>query len=188
MAKKKHEVRRFPVISRAAEHLVQGYLMRRDILTYQAPPNNEGYDLACVNSDPSKAKQFVRVQVKSRYASDAEHWVPIAEKTLDCFDFLVVVFLNVGNFAKNGLKKGANIPRVPEFYTFPCSFVKEHHRKSLVRRPRAKGGQFEWLDLKGEEVEQYRGIASFNQIANALGVDDPCSTQQLSAAQAIRRK
>jgi hypothetical protein len=40
---------RFPVISRGAEHLVMGYLMRRNILTYTAPPNNEGYDLICIH-------------------------------------------------------------------------------------------------------------------------------------------
>jgi hypothetical protein len=37
---------RFPVISQSAEYLVMGYLMRRNILTYKAPPNNEGYDLS----------------------------------------------------------------------------------------------------------------------------------------------
>jgi Mg2+/Co2+ transporter CorC len=39
---------RFPVISQGAEYLVMGYLMRRNILTYKAPPNNEGYDLICI--------------------------------------------------------------------------------------------------------------------------------------------
>ena len=43
---------RFPVVSLGAEHLVMGYLMRRNILAYKAPPNNEGYDLICIHPDP----------------------------------------------------------------------------------------------------------------------------------------
>ncbi len=43
---------RLPVVSAGAEHLVMGYLMRRNILTYKAPPNNEGYDLICIHPDP----------------------------------------------------------------------------------------------------------------------------------------
>jgi hypothetical protein len=61
---------RFPVISHGAEFLVQGYLMRRNILAYKAPPNNEGYDLICIRPDPRKTKKQVRVQVKSRYQTD----------------------------------------------------------------------------------------------------------------------
>jgi hypothetical protein len=40
---------RFPVISLGAEYLVMGHLMRRNILVYKAPPNNEGYDLICIH-------------------------------------------------------------------------------------------------------------------------------------------
>lgn len=43
---------RLPVVTLAAEHLTIGYLMRRNILAYKAPPNHEGYDLICVNPDP----------------------------------------------------------------------------------------------------------------------------------------
>jgi len=39
------DVLRLPVLSEGAEHLVMGYLMRRNILAYKAPPGNEGYDL-----------------------------------------------------------------------------------------------------------------------------------------------
>jgi len=34
---------RLPVVSASSEYLVMGYLMRRNILTYKAPPNHEGY-------------------------------------------------------------------------------------------------------------------------------------------------
>ena len=43
---------RLPVVSASSEYLVMGYLMRRNILAYKAPPNNEGYDLICIHPDP----------------------------------------------------------------------------------------------------------------------------------------
>ena len=45
---------RFPVLSEGAEYLVMGHLMRRNILTYKAPPMNEGYDLICIHPDPRR--------------------------------------------------------------------------------------------------------------------------------------
>ena len=41
-----------PVMVAGSEHLVMGYLMRRNILAYKAPVNNEGYDLICIHPDP----------------------------------------------------------------------------------------------------------------------------------------
>lgn len=75
-----------------------GYLMRRNILTYKAPPNNEGYDLICIHPNPRykpKRDQLaqVRVQVKSRYATDCDRGFPVQEASIDAFDFLIVVFL-----------------------------------------------------------------------------------------------
>jgi len=87
---------RFPVVSLSAEYLVMGYLLRRNILTYKAPPGNEGYDLICIHPDPRKAAKQVRVQVKSRMATDSDRGFPVKAKTIDAFDFLVVAFLNVG--------------------------------------------------------------------------------------------
>ncbi|HQH28299.1 MAG TPA: hypothetical protein PLP17_12950, partial [Oligoflexia bacterium] len=89
---------RFPVVSHGAEYLVMGYLMRRNILTYKAPPNNEGYDLICIHPDPRKKGRQIRVQVKSRLATDCDRGFPVKATSLDAFDFLVVVFLNVGYF------------------------------------------------------------------------------------------
>lgn len=62
---------RLPVVSVSSEYLVMGCLMRRNILAYKAPPNNEGYDVICIHPDPRhKPKETelaqVRVQVKSR--------------------------------------------------------------------------------------------------------------------------
>ena len=61
-----------PVVSHGAEFLVQGYLMRRNILAYKAPPGNEGYDLICIHPDPRKKSRQIRVQVKSRYCPEGE--------------------------------------------------------------------------------------------------------------------
>ena len=77
---------RFPVISHGAEFLVQGYLMRRNILTYKAPPNNEGYDLICIHPDPRKKTGQVRIQVKSRYPTDCDRSFPVKERTFGAFD------------------------------------------------------------------------------------------------------
>lgn len=43
---------RFPVVTAGSEYLVMGHLMRRNILTYMAPPNNEDYDPICIHPDP----------------------------------------------------------------------------------------------------------------------------------------
>jgi len=84
----KNKILRLPVVSHGAEFLVQGYLMRRNILTYKASPNNEGYDLICIHSDPRKVAHQIRVQVKSRYATDCDRGFPVKERTLGAFDFL----------------------------------------------------------------------------------------------------
>src|SRR5256885_7173318 len=75
---------RFPVVSLSAEYLVMGHLMRRNILAYKAPPNNEGYDLICIHPDPRYKPRRgevsqVLVQVKSRYASDCDRSFPVKE-------------------------------------------------------------------------------------------------------------
>ena len=89
---------RYPVVSLGAEYLVMGHLLRRNILTYKAPPNNDGYDLICIHPDPRVVGPQIRVQVKSRLATDCDRGFPVKGRTLDAFDFLIVVFLNVGNF------------------------------------------------------------------------------------------
>jgi len=95
---------RLPVVSASSEYLVMGYLMRRNILAYKAPMNNEGYDLICIHPNPRHipmGSEFaqIRVQVKSRYATDCDRGFPLKEVSLDAFDFLIVVFLNIGKFS-----------------------------------------------------------------------------------------
>ena len=158
------------MVSHGAEFLVQGYLMRRNVLTYKAPPNNEGYDLICIHPDPRKVTRQIRVQVKSRYASDCDRGFPVKEKTFTAFDFLVVVFLNIGNFTRKG--ESVTGRKEPEFYTFPLDFIKEHHDKS---------SSWEKVRTRGADIERYKNDIGFELIARALGIDYP--SRPLAAAQ-----
>jgi len=86
---------RLPVVSLGAEFLVMGHLMRRNILTYKAPPNNEGYDLICIHPDPEKVTRQIRVQVKSRYQTDCDRGFPVKENllkdlTISLWPFLIL--------------------------------------------------------------------------------------------------
>jgi hypothetical protein len=159
----------FPVISEGAEYLVMGYLMRRNILTYKAPPGNEGYDLICIHPDPrhhaaSTELSQVRVQVKSRYASDSDRGVPVRQSKFSAFDFLVVAFLNIGDFFSG--HDGTTGMREPEFYTFPLDFVRERHFHS---------GGWEKISLHGLDttIAPYKNEAGFELIAQALGIPVP---------------
>jgi len=164
------EFMRLPVVSEGAEYLVMGYLMRRNILAYKAPPGNEGYDLICIHPDPRHRprkgeRAQVRVQVKSRYQTDCDRGFPVKEKSINAFDFLVVAFLNIGKFF--GGKDGSTGASPPQFYTLPAQFIREHHNAS---------GTWQKVRLRGlddDEIAQYKNEAGFEQIAGALGVARP---------------
>ena len=171
---KRKEFFRLPVVSAGAEFLVMGYLMRRNILAYKAPPGNEGYDLICIHPDPRHRPgpgelPQVRVQVKSRYATDCDRGFPVKEESLDAFDFLVVAFLNIGKFG--GRNDGSDGEGEPEFYTLPNAFVRQHHDATST-----------WQKVKlrslAAEIEQFKNYKGFEQIAQALGIPRPQEAEQ----------
>jgi hypothetical protein len=160
---------RLPVVSAGAEHLVMGYLMRRNILTYKAPPNNEGYDLICIHPNPrhrptKNQLPQVRVQVKSRYATDCDRGFPVKEASFDAFDFLIVAFLNIGKF--NSRNDGSTGLREPEFYTLSNDFIREHHdATSTWQKVRLRSLQ--------AEIEPFKNEVGFELIAEKLGILRP---------------
>jgi len=160
---------RLPVVSAGAEFLVMGHLMRRNILAYKAPPNNEGYDLICIHPNPRHQPKNgevaqVRVQVKSRYATDCDRGFPVKEASLDAFDFLIVAFLNIGKFS--GRNDGTTGEQEPEFFTLPQSFIKEHHDATST-----------WQKVRlrnlAAQIEQFKNGLGFDLIANRLGIPRP---------------
>jgi hypothetical protein len=164
---------RLPVVSTGAEYLVMGHLMRRNILTYKAPEGNEGYDLICIHPNPRyKVKDNelsqVRIQVKSRYATDCDRGFPIKEKALDAFDFLIVAFLNIGKFYGNN--DGSTGRQEPEFYTLTPEFITQNHDKS---------SSWQKVKLKKlqSQIEPFKNELGFECIAKALGISLPLKTR-----------
>jgi hypothetical protein len=52
--------------------------------------------LICIHPDPRRVTRQVRVQVKSRYATDCDRGFPLRQRGIDAFDFLVIAFLDIG--------------------------------------------------------------------------------------------
>jgi hypothetical protein len=137
--------------------------MRRNILAYKAPPNNEGYDLICIHPDQKQTSKPIRVQVKSRYQSDSDLSFPVKDKTFGTFDYLVVVFLNIGYFLSKSGKEGGKKP--PDFYTLPRAFIEAHHY-------RPESG-FQKVILRGLDLSPFKDDCGFDRIANDLGIPYP---------------
>lgn len=155
---------RLPVVALGAEHLVMGLLLRRNVLVYKAPENNEGYDLICMHPKPQDAERVVRVQVKSRYAIDSNREVPLAQKSIAAFDYLVAVFMNIGYYYS--AKKACEPAIAPVLYTLPQAFVKEHHWQP------ASGGKGK-LKLGRLDLSAFEGDLGLEQVAVQLKVPFP---------------
>jgi hypothetical protein len=167
---------RFPVVSLSAEYLVMGYLLRRNILAYKAPPGNEGYDLICIHPDPRKTAKQVRVQVKSRMATDSDRGFPVKEKSIDAFDFLIVAFLNVGYYFSKARRHSAHEGACqPEFFTLTPDFIRDHHD------PRSS---WEKVRTRGLDLSAFKNELGFELIARPLGIPYPSKAN--SAMQATR--
>lgn len=155
---------RLPVVSLSAEHLVIGQLMRRNILAYKAPPNNEGYDLICIHPDPKQSAKTIRVQVKSRYQTDCDRAFPVKEKTFGSFDYLIVVFLNIGSFYRKTARDGGQ--KSPEYFTLPRKFIEEPHYRPV--------SGFQKVRTRGLDLSLFENERGFEQIARELGIPYPC--------------
>jgi hypothetical protein len=160
---------RFPVISHGAEFLVQGHLMRRNILAYKAPPNNEGYDLICIQPDPRKKVKPVRVQVKSRYQTDCDRNIIVPRKSRGAFDFVIAVFLNVGYF----YRKSGGEKCEPVFFTLPAKWVEQH---------RNRNSSWGRVSLKQAGTDRFKNDRGFELIAGALGIDYPARAPDITTA------
>ena len=144
-------------------------LLRMFILAYKAPQNNEGYDLICIHPDlhhqpTDRRPAQVRVQVKSRYATDCDRGFPVKEVSFAAFDFLIVAFLNIGKFY--GRNDGTDGYAEPDFYTLSNDFIRKHHDKtSSWQKVRLKN-----LD---EQIAPFKNEKGFEQIAECFGIPRP---------------
>lgn len=93
--------------------------------------------------------------------------------SLDAFDFLVAVFLNIGNFYRG--RDGSTGAREPDYYTFPPEFIREHHNATSSWEKVIISGL-------GSEIDRYRGEAGFELIAKRLGVPRPTKLRDVGQA------
>ncbi|MGH9777928.1 MAG: hypothetical protein ACRD5I_05910 [Candidatus Acidiferrales bacterium] len=147
------------MVPKGAEYLVMSWLMCRNIQVRKAKPGNRGYDLICVHPNRSKSKAL-RIQVKSRSQEENDGSVPLSERTIGGFDYLVAVFLNI--------TKKQPIAR-PELYTVSQQWVRKHHQQY-----RSGGGKL-FLKKKGmkDEMEPFKDGRGLEQIARELRVPRP---------------
>ena len=154
---------RLPVLAAGAEYIAMGYLMRRNVLAYKAPPNNEGYDLICIHPDPRRATRQIRIQVKTRYATDSNRGVPVKGKTLNAFDYLMIVYQNIGFFYRK--KHFGEGPKPVQILTLPRAVVEQYH----VRR----GKGWEVFYPRGFDLEPFLDETGIELVARDLKIGYP---------------
>jgi hypothetical protein len=99
---------------------------------------------------------------------------PVKEQTFGAFDFLIIAFLNIGNYMGKRRRGCLEGKCAPEFYTLPVTFIKDHHGKS---------SSWEQVMLSNLNTDEYEGEKGFELIAQALGIPYP-ARPQLAAAKA----
>lgn len=100
-----------------AEFLVLGHLLIERMQAFKAYTNFPGYDIVVTNAEK---KRSCRIQVKSRWATDANGFLI---KNFDC-DFVVVVLLRRGYSKPRKRNLEDSGRRDPMFYVIPVEVVK----------------------------------------------------------------
>jgi len=155
----------YPVVTLGAKYLVMGHLLRRNILASRAPVRRAAYDLICSHPLLRRKGRLLHVQVKCRLASDGDRGFPVQAETLDLIDFLVLVFLNIGDFYHRSQDRPSRSgAREAEFFTFPVSFIRQQMRR--------EDGELR-VETGGLDIERFRNDAGFEQIAAALQIPYP---------------
>jgi hypothetical protein len=157
---------RFPVMFDGAEYLAMGFLARRNIASYLAPPRQAHFDLICIHPS-GKHKQHVLVQVKSRFDPTGSA-VDIAKGSLNKFDFLIVVHWKIHKPGTN------NDEESPDLYVFPHRLVQRYF---LPKRGRSRtSGRFYFRTHKAsspKRLAQYMNSVGIELIARHLQVPRP---------------
>lgn len=124
-----------------AEHLVLGRLLIAGMQSYQAYTNQRDYDIIATAPD---AHRSCRIQVKSRWATDANLHFPLSKTG---FDFAVFVALNRGIRYRN-VRAGEQQEREPDYWVIPVDVVLKHQRvgKMSVLRLRDIPDRERYLD------------------------------------------
>jgi hypothetical protein len=86
--------------------------------------------------------------------------VPIKKTSLNHFDYLVLVFLNIGNFYKKNLKQTNKDE--PEIFVLPVEFVK----KNII-----KGNRISKINSKKLDLAKFQN--NFELIAKQLKIKYP---------------
>lgn len=155
----------YPVVTLGAKYLVMGHLLRRNILASRAPARRAAYDLICSHPILRRKGRLVHVQVKCRLASDGDRGFPVQAETLDRIDFLVLVFLNIGDFYHRPHDRPSRDGACEaEFFTFPVAFIRERMRR-VNDELRVETG--------GLDIDRFRNDAGFELIAAALDIPYP---------------
>ena len=142
-----------------------GYLLRRNILAYKAPPRNEGYDLICIHPDPRRKTKVIRVQVKSRYQTDSDRSAFVREESFSAFDFLIIVLLNIGWYYDPDVARPQSGRSAVELLVLPRTVARRLYR-------RAKSGMNR-VRTMGYDLDRYRDDRGLELIARALRVPFP---------------